>query len=249
MTLLGVFDAFPSIDAIVNATRDPQQLHAMFTHLPIALTMLGLVMALLLLISGGRSHGFRWACVIVYSLAAVLAWVTMETGEKAEHALPAINQTAHAVLHDHEELAHWLWPMLAGAAVLLVLSAIPKTFARAVFLVLSVIAGLTAAAWVVMIAHLGGELVYVHGVGVPQTTNNLVSKQDAEPESDETPHEHAHDHEQPADPPQATETPQASPDDTDAPAAAGRDASTTDSGGASAQPAEPGHSDHDHGDP
>ena len=94
------------IHAMLESLSDPQRKHALMVHLPIAISVLGLLGLLVLAVSAGRLAGLRWVCVAVYLLGAALAWQAEETGEEAMDRLDTAVMTPEALEHleAHEEL-------------------------------------------------------------------------------------------------------------------------------------------------
>ena len=169
---------FPGvIHAILESLSDPQQKHAMMVHLPIAISILGLLGLLILAVTSGRSTGLRWCCVAVYLLGAGLAWSAEEAGEEAMDRLDTAAMTPAALEHleAHEELGEWVWAWFAVTGVIATLTVIEteSRWWRPTIVLASVLAGGGAAVYTGIVSHHGGTMVYRHGVGVPASPNNL----------------------------------------------------------------------------
>lgn len=165
---MNISDMLPSFEAIQDTFADPQRLHAIMVHLPIGLTAIGLLLTLGVILTGSKVPGLRWTTVFVYLIATLAALWTVQTGEEAEHSLPAkLTGAALESLEKHESLAEFLWIALASTAVLVMLSGIRVGWFKAVTLILALIASVGSVAWVGAIGHHGGDLVYTHQVGVP----------------------------------------------------------------------------------
>ena len=155
------------IQEILNSLTHPPIRHAALVHMPIALSALGLLLLLLLLFTGGRSSCLRWSTVVLFLVAAGLAYVTAWSGEQADdHLALDVKERVAETLSDHEWFGEWAWIPLAVTGVLAALTAMPGLPARIGFLALAILAGVFCAGWLAMTAHHGGQLVYVHGVGV-----------------------------------------------------------------------------------
>lgn len=175
------------LDPLQTLVGSPQQTHALLVHMPIAAAFLGLFMTLVLIFSGGRSHGVRWACVLTYLLGAALAFMAAEAGEEAAEQLSLpLSPPAQAVLIRHQELAEPIWVGMVAAAVLVMASTLSSPALRVTALTLAMIGGVFVAGWVGLAAHHGGQLVYRYGVGVPQTPDNL-QRRAAPPPRPDTP--------------------------------------------------------------
>ncbi len=163
-----MFDNLPSFNEVLQSFEDPQRMHAIVVHLPIALTLLGFVLTLGVTLTGSKVSGLRWTTVFVLLLATLSALWASATGEDAEHHLP-IKPTGIAaeVLVKHEALAQWFWVSVAATGFFVLLSAVRVTWFRSVALVFALLASIVSVGWVAAIGHHGGEMVYRHSVGVP----------------------------------------------------------------------------------
>lgn len=141
--------------------------HAASVHLPIALALVGIPLLVLSLVCP-KSHTIRWIAIVAYTMLILSALIAVSAGEAVEGNVPG--SAAQAVFDDfdqHEWLARKVW--ITGAVVLglLLLSAIPHVVLQRMAATLALLAGLACAGWIMLTAHHGGRLVYVHGVGVP----------------------------------------------------------------------------------
>lgn len=145
----------------------PSMLHAAVVHLPIALVVVGIPMLVLSAIFH-RSVALRLLTLLVYLSAAVSGWVAEETGEGANRHVPLEIPAAVSALRDeHMEMGERVPIAAAVVAVLVLLSFVPFKEARAGFHLLALVAAVISAGLTAYTAHLGGELVYDHGVGTP----------------------------------------------------------------------------------
>lgn len=201
---------------IVETLNDPHRLHAVLMHLPVAISVLGFVLLLALVLMGGKSPGLRWSAVLLYLIAVVFAVLATNVGKQAMAQLDVDAMTAPAVaqLSDHAKFGELLWLGFAATAMFAVFTGVRSVPTRVIFLVLAVLASLFALGWTAATAHHGWSLVYVHGVGVPDSPNNLPAQ--PAPGAEE-PAIEGDDDEAPAPQP----TPDASPDE--APTAPGDD--------------------------
>ena len=162
------------MNSILEAWQDPSARHAMLVHLPIALGSLGVIPALLVVFTRGKSHWPRWIAIFWFALAAGGAGFAAGAGEDAEHRLeetgPELTEPEYEALENHEGLGAggWKWPLIPAA--LLVLTLIPKPAVRQTASVLALLAAIGVTVWIVLTAHAGGRLVYEFGLGVPART-------------------------------------------------------------------------------
>lgn len=159
---------------MTESLQNPAKVHAMMVHFPVAISVIGLVLLFLLTMTGGRSAGMRWACIVVYLIGAGLAFAGHISGESAADQLQTDNytQAAQDTLNEHWDAGKKVWIPLAVTTVLVALTAINVTGLRVMMLVGAFLAAIASFAWVSYTAHLGGMLVYTHGVGVPSSPNN-----------------------------------------------------------------------------
>jgi uncharacterized membrane protein len=146
----------------IAATPD---LHPAVVHFPIALLVAALVLDLVAAV--GKNDGMARAGGIVLLMAAAGAVAAVVTGMVAEEAAEAMlpNEPLHETLEQHE-LAAFIVTALALALAVWRLAGklqLPKGARRWVYLALL----LAAVVLVGATGYLGGQLVYVHGVGIP----------------------------------------------------------------------------------
>lgn len=138
-------------------------LHPMAVHFPIVFLALGLALALRDLRGGGsacRAEAVSW----LLWLGAASAWVALGLGLLAERTAPHVPM-AWETQADHEVLAWWTCGVFTALSVLRALQVKRGWSGRA-------LPWLLAALWLAGFGLLagtakkGGELVFVHGVGV-----------------------------------------------------------------------------------
>jgi len=155
-------------------TGDPHKLHAMLVHYPIALGLLGPIPVIVLALTRFQHRWLRLACIAWFLVAAGFAGAAAGSGEAAEERLwtwdPALTAEESAAVDRHAQLGEggWMWP--TSVAVLLALGFVSKPWVRWSSGVLSIVASLVVAGWVVLAAGSGGDLVYDYGLGVPDRT-------------------------------------------------------------------------------
>lgn len=152
---------------MLSVFNHPSMLHAAVVHLPIALLSLGIP---LLLLAGvlHRNNTLRLVAFLVYALAAGTAWYGVETGEKANHNVPAeISAEISTIRDDHHDYAHLVMYAAAVTATLVLISIVPLQEVRVLFMLLALVGAIASAMLVAYTGHLGGQLVYDHGLGTP----------------------------------------------------------------------------------
>ncbi len=152
---------------------DPHARHAIIVHWPIVMCSIAPLLVLLCIITRGKKKSLLLVAIGCCLIGSASAFMAEQSGEGAEMSLSAryapISAAEGAAIHEHEELAEngWLWPMIPAACLLLCLIPFKPPFARALLLTLALLSSAGVTAWVALTAHAGGELVYVHGLGVP----------------------------------------------------------------------------------
>ncbi|MCH7572287.1 MAG: hypothetical protein IH891_05170 [Planctomycetes bacterium] len=153
--------------AMLEAMRDPQMKHAATVHLPIALSMLGVLLVMLAAFLGGKSRAMAWTAFGAYVLLIFIARFAVGTGEDAHNDLNVAYPQINELIHEHEEMAEKVWLFALGTAVVLLVGALTKARVRIASAVIAVIVSLVTALWVGTTAHHGGTLVYTYGAGTP----------------------------------------------------------------------------------
>lgn len=150
-------------DAISQAFANPQQKHAMLVHLPVAISLLGVIMLLVLTGLRGRSHPVRWLTAGMYLIAAITSFLAKQSGFEASLMVDVLSPEYIAQLNHHKQLAENLPLAMFIQSILIAFTALSIKKIRITMLILSFIMSLWLALWVAQTAHHGGSLVYVHG--------------------------------------------------------------------------------------
>lgn len=160
--------AFPTPGEIAEALGRPRRLHAALVHVPLGVSVLGVVLTFLMLLFRG-SRGLRWATVAVLIVGAVTAFQAASAGERAAKTFnrTMLTQEAQQSLTAHESMGKLGWVFFLVATACVAVTAAPKPGVRAGMTILSFLVALATFAWLGATGYHGGELVYAHGVGVP----------------------------------------------------------------------------------
>jgi uncharacterized membrane protein len=154
---------------LMAGIREVPNVHMVVVHFPIALLPVSLGLDLLGVLFGSRDlHAAgRW-CLWLGTLAAAVAVWTGEAGADEVHA--SLSDAAKEIVESHMDLQ---WGATIAAVGLslwrLAVRAPFPTRGRAVYLVLA--SGVVAI--LLVASDLGGQLVYLHGVGVRADGDSL----------------------------------------------------------------------------
>ncbi len=155
---------------MLSSFADPHARHALLVHLPIVFGLLGIVPCLVFAATKFKSTPARVVCIVWFAIASAGAGVAAWSGEEAEEGVEHIGLTEieDEALEAHEELGEngWMWPLIP--VVLIGATFVPKKQVRVSAGVLAIVASVGVAVWIARTAHLGGKLVYVYGLGVPE---------------------------------------------------------------------------------
>lgn len=143
----------------------PDPLHPAVVHFPLALAVVGPLLAAAILAVAWRRPAFPravWSIVLgLHALAVVTGLLAMRTGEDDEDRIEAI--VAEAAIEQHEEAAEtFVWGMAALAGLALLPLVLRPRAARLAALA-TVAAGVAVAGLAYRTGSAGGELVYRHG--------------------------------------------------------------------------------------
>jgi uncharacterized membrane protein len=148
----------------------PDPLHPAVVHFPIALALVALLFEAALRHPRGRA--LEPAAVILIVLAALGAVATVVTGNLA-HDAAAVPSAARGLIERHEDLGTIaMWALVVLASARLVLARLGRHRGAAAWLYLVLLAG--AAGAVGYNGHLGGQVVFRHGVGTDPIQRSTV---------------------------------------------------------------------------
>ncbi len=151
---------------------DPHARHAILVHMPIVLGSLAFLPIAAALILRLRHKALLAVALAMLVLASGGAAIAAEAGEEASEHLDwesgGLSKADETAIKRHEELGEggWIWPLIPAGLLGLALLARAKGL-QAGAASLALLGSLGVGGWVALTAHRGGQLVYMHGVGVP----------------------------------------------------------------------------------
>jgi len=163
----------------------PNPLHPAIVHLPIVLTLLGTLFALVSVIT--RRLWLPLYTAIILLLAALGAQFAVFTGGSQDPLFSTLSQEQKQLVEQHSDWGENGRTALIVAGVLSLIALALHRFgnSRRVIAVLTTLAACVACICVLRAAQLGGQLVYQHGIGV--NTSGSAAASSASPGSSATP--------------------------------------------------------------
>lgn len=152
---------------ITELLSNPSMIHAAIVHMPIAAAVIGLILVILSAIFH-RNNTVRAVTALVFLVLVSTAYLAIESGEDARELVP--NTLPNAVWENISAHAASAEKVLyAGAFTLacLVISLIRIDMIRIFALLLAAVGAIATNIFCANTGHLGGVLVYNHGVGTP----------------------------------------------------------------------------------
>lgn len=151
----------------------PYPLHPAVVHFPIALLVLGALLALIGIV--WRNHSLQVFTAFIFVLGTVAAYYTDQTGGKAFEAYNTYHPEGYPVLRQHADNAHNLVRasyVTAGISFLLPLIYRKRKLNRFGQALLLIAAGV-ALYYVYQTGHHGGHLIYQELVKLPRLEGSL----------------------------------------------------------------------------
>ena len=154
------------LNELSQTLSQPAMKHAMIVHWPIVLGGIGMLLALLVAITGGKHRTLQWLALLAFVALTVAGFMAMNSGEDAELAIEgSLSAEASAALERHEQLADWVWIFGAGLVVLTSMTFLKPRGAKRAAAWIAVLGSAFVMSWIANVAHFGGTLVYEFGVG------------------------------------------------------------------------------------
>ena len=152
---------------ISELLSNPSMIHAAVVHMPIAAAFIGLLFVILSAIFH-RNNTVRALTALIFLIVVVSAYVAIESGEDARDLVPNTLPTAvWDQISAHKAAAEQVLYAGAFTLICLVLSLIRFDVIRIGGLLLAAVGAIATNIFCASTGHLGGALVYNHGVGTP----------------------------------------------------------------------------------
>lgn len=159
---------------ILQTFSKPQILHAMAVHFPIVLAILGIPLVYLCTVVSTERNVLLWVALACYAILTATSFLATQSGHAAAALAPAnLGNEAGTLLRRHEMTASKVWIFGAGMSILLILGFIRIRAVRVTVMALAMVGSLATGGWVAVVAHFGGSMVYLHGVGTPAMSRQV----------------------------------------------------------------------------
>lgn len=138
----------------MNAT----QIHLAFTHVPVILAIVGLVILIVALIK--KSDILTKTAYYMFLFAGLFAIPVFLTGEGAEEIVEKLPGVSENIVEEHEDLSKIAMAMLVGGMVISLLGLLfySKASISKIIRPLMLIVGLAVSLVLLQTAHLGGQI-------------------------------------------------------------------------------------------
>jgi uncharacterized membrane protein len=163
------------------------QMHLAFTHVPVILSIAGLIMlAVALLLKNTTLTKTSYSVILVAGIGALAMYLTGEGAEEAVEHLPGVSE---AIISKHEEVAQWALISVAATGIMALIAlflfrwpAVTR-ISKILVLLLSIATGVL----MTQTAHLGGQIRHTemrNGTTVQNNVENETLQNKKEEESD-----------------------------------------------------------------
>ena len=151
----------------------PDPLHPALVHFPIVLLILGGIGAVVAVFTD-RWNLRKWVALFL-TIGAIGAFAAVWSGDQAKETTGMLSETAENLLDQHAELAHQARNFAVAAALFGLISAFVKL--KGVFRygppLATAVISMICVWYIVQTGHLGGQMVYQHGVGTTDTVKSV----------------------------------------------------------------------------
>jgi uncharacterized membrane protein len=157
------------------------QMHLALTHVPVILSITGLLMLIIsFIIKNATLTKTSYILIIIAGIAAIPVYLTGEETEEAIEHLPGVSEN---IISKHEDVAKWamISVVAAGIAALFAFFSFKWLAVSKVSKVLVLVLSLTTGGLMVQTAHLGGQIRHseIRSGAAVQDGNENASTQNA----------------------------------------------------------------------
>jgi beta-lactamase regulating signal transducer with metallopeptidase domain len=163
------------------------QMHLAFTHVPVILSIAGLIMlAVALLLKNTTLTKTSYSVILVAGIGALAMYLTGEGAEEAVEHLPGVSE---AIISKHEEVARWALISVAatGIMALIALFSFRWPAVTRISKILVLLLSIATGGLMTQTAHLGGQIRHTemrNGTTVQNNVENETLQNKKEEESD-----------------------------------------------------------------
>ncbi len=148
---------------------NPHIIHALAVHLPVAMALLGVLLALMCAVTQMKNVPLRRLAIGWYAFMAAISLLTILTGERTLGHIPgSVAKEVRDAIAMHQMFAENVWIVALFTTLIAIFCGAKRDNVRNTFTVLMVMASLAAMAWTSAAAWYGTALVYRDGIGTPK---------------------------------------------------------------------------------
>ncbi len=162
------------------------QIHLALTHVPVILSLVGLVMLIVALLM--KNATVLNTSYIIIAVAGVAALPVYFSGESAEEAVEHAAGVSKSIIENHEEVAKLAMISIASAGIISLVALISRRWVAAskILKIAVLLFAFTSGALMAQTAHLGGQIRHTEiGNGVAMQEDNNEQNASAGAEHDE----------------------------------------------------------------
>jgi uncharacterized membrane protein len=162
------------------------QMHLAFTHVPVILSIAGLIMLAVALLQNTTLTKTSYSVILVAGIGALAMYLTGEGAEEAVEHLPGVSE---AIISKHEEVAQWALISVAatGIMALIALFSFRWPAVTRISKILVLLLSIATGGLMTQTAHLGGQIRHTemrNGTTVQNNVENETLQNKKEEESD-----------------------------------------------------------------
>ncbi len=152
---------------ITELLSNPSMIHAAIVHIPIAAAVIGLIFVILSALFH-RNNTVRAMTALIFLIVVASTYLAIESGEDARELVPSeLSNDIWNPLTAHAKSAEKVLYTSIFTLACLIISLIRVDASRITGLLLAAVGAIAVNIFCANTGHLGGVLVYNHGVGTP----------------------------------------------------------------------------------
>mgnify|MGYP000601512415 CR=1 FL=1 len=154
---------------MLGGLDNPHIIHALAVHVPVAMALLGVLLALMCAVTQMKNAPLRRLAIGWYAIMAAISLLTILTGERTLGDIPgSVSAEIRNTVATHRMFGENIWIAALFTTLIAIFCGAKRDNIRNTFTVLMVMASLATMAWTSAAAWYGTTLIYRDGVGSPK---------------------------------------------------------------------------------